>query len=129
MDPLVQLAELVRGAADREAFDLLATQPALIGRLAADDYAVGAAVVREAAQRADATAPAVIDLVTRLSDHLVLPATASLGADSASYVDALIAWYTAIQASGFKSLKEGQQVEFEAVKGPKGMQASNVKPK
>ena len=99
MDPLVQLAELVRGAADREAFDLLATQPALIGRLDADDYAVGAAVVREAAQRADATAPAVIDLVTRLSDHLALPATASLGADSASYVDALIAWYTAIQAS------------------------------
>lgn len=41
----------------------------------------------------------------------------------------LFVHHTAIQASGFKSLKEGQKVEFEAVKGPKGMQASNVKPK
>ncbi len=41
----------------------------------------------------------------------------------------LFVHHTAIQASGFKSLKEGQKVEFEAVKGPKGMQASNVRPK
>jgi len=34
--------------------------------------------------------------------------------------------YTAIQAEGFRTLKEGQQVEFSIEKGPKGLQASNV---
>ena len=34
--------------------------------------------------------------------------------------------YSAIQGDGFKSLKEGQQVEFEITQGPKGPQASNV---
>ena len=34
--------------------------------------------------------------------------------------------YTAIQGDGFKSLKEGQEVEFEVTTGPKGPQASNV---
>jgi cold shock protein len=38
----------------------------------------------------------------------------------------LFVHFSAIQAAGFKSLPEGAQVEFEAVKGPKGMQASNV---
>ncbi len=36
--------------------------------------------------------------------------------------------YSAIAASGFKSLAEGQKVEFETTKGPKGLQAENVKP-
>jgi CspA family cold shock protein len=40
----------------------------------------------------------------------------------------LFAHFSAIQAGGFKSLKEGQKVSYEAVKGPKGMQASNIKP-
>ena len=35
--------------------------------------------------------------------------------------------YSAIQASGFKSLSEGDRVEFEVAKGPKGLQASNVR--
>lgn len=35
--------------------------------------------------------------------------------------------YSAIQAEGYKSLEEGQNVEFEVTKGPKGLQASNVK--
>ncbi len=34
--------------------------------------------------------------------------------------------YTAIQGDGFKTLKEGQDVEFEITDGPKGPQASNV---
>jgi CspA family cold shock protein len=35
--------------------------------------------------------------------------------------------FSAIQAAGFRSLQEGQQVQFDVVKGPKGWQAENVK--
>jgi CspA family cold shock protein len=35
--------------------------------------------------------------------------------------------HTAIQTSGFRSLQEGQAVEFEVTKGPKGLQAANVR--
>jgi len=35
--------------------------------------------------------------------------------------------FSAIQASGFKSLAEGDRVEFEVTRGPKGLQASNVR--
>ena len=34
--------------------------------------------------------------------------------------------FNAISASGYKSLNEGDTVEFEVEKGPKGLQASNV---
>ena len=34
--------------------------------------------------------------------------------------------YSAIEGEGFKSLEEGQEVEFEIAKGPKGYQAQAV---
>ena len=34
--------------------------------------------------------------------------------------------FSAIQEDGFKSLSEGQQVEFEIVDGNRGLQAANV---
>jgi CspA family cold shock protein len=34
--------------------------------------------------------------------------------------------HTAIKSEGFRSLKEGQAVQFDVVKGPKGWQAENV---
>jgi CspA family cold shock protein len=36
--------------------------------------------------------------------------------------------YSAINSSGFKSLQEGQAVQFNVVKGPKGWQAADVQP-
>ena len=35
--------------------------------------------------------------------------------------------HTAIQMEGFKSLSEGDRVEFEVTQGPKGLQAQNVR--
>ena len=35
--------------------------------------------------------------------------------------------FSAIQAQGFKSLAEGDRVEFEITRGPKGLQAANVR--
>ncbi len=40
--------------------------------------------------------------------------------------DDVFVHHTAIQGSGFKSLNEGDSVEFETAKGPKGLQAQNV---
>lgn len=38
----------------------------------------------------------------------------------------LFVHFTAIQGDGFKTLAEGQEVEFEVTNGKKGPQASNV---
>jgi CspA family cold shock protein len=36
--------------------------------------------------------------------------------------------HTAIQGGGFRSLQEGQRVQFDVTKGPKGLQAEHVQP-
>jgi CspA family cold shock protein len=35
--------------------------------------------------------------------------------------------FSAIAGEGFKTLAEGDRVEFDVVKGPKGLQAANVR--
>jgi len=39
----------------------------------------------------------------------------------------LFVHFSAIQGSGYKSLDEGQRVEFETKQGPKGLQAADVR--
>jgi len=41
--------------------------------------------------------------------------------------DDVFCHFSAITGDGFKSLQEGDDVEFDVVKGPKGLQASNVR--
>ena len=40
--------------------------------------------------------------------------------------DDVFVHYSAIEGTGFRSLTEGQEVEFDIVDGPKGKQAANV---
>jgi CspA family cold shock protein len=40
--------------------------------------------------------------------------------------DDVFVHFSAIQSSGYRSLDEGSQVEFEVKQGPKGLQAENV---
>lgn len=40
--------------------------------------------------------------------------------------DDVFAHYSNIQSNGFRSLEEGDRVEFEITKGPKGLQASDI---
>jgi CspA family cold shock protein len=42
--------------------------------------------------------------------------------------DDVFVHFSAIQIDGYKTLAEGQAVEFEITDGPKGPQASNVRP-
>jgi CspA family cold shock protein len=42
--------------------------------------------------------------------------------------DDVFVHFSAIGGEGYKSLTEGQEVEFEVVQGPKGAQAANVIP-
>lgn len=42
--------------------------------------------------------------------------------------DDVFVHFSAIQQEGFKSLQEGQEVEFEIVEGDRGPQAANVVP-
>jgi CspA family cold shock protein len=40
--------------------------------------------------------------------------------------DDVFVHHSAIQATGFKSLNEGDRIEFEVARGPKGLKAENV---
>jgi CspA family cold shock protein len=40
--------------------------------------------------------------------------------------DDIFVHYSAIDGEGFRTLDDGQDVEFDVVEGPKGLQASNV---
>jgi CspA family cold shock protein len=40
--------------------------------------------------------------------------------------DDVFVHHSSIQATGFKSLNEGDRIEFDVAKGPKGLQAQNV---
>jgi CspA family cold shock protein len=40
----------------------------------------------------------------------------------------VFAHFSAIEGSGYRSLEDGQKVEFEPTQGPKGLQADNIKP-
>jgi CspA family cold shock protein len=40
----------------------------------------------------------------------------------------VFAHFSAIQGQGFKTLREGQRVQFDLTSGPKGEQASNIRP-
>lgn len=42
--------------------------------------------------------------------------------------DDLFAHYSAIGMEGYKTLKAGQMVTFDAVEGPKGLHAANIRP-
>jgi CspA family cold shock protein len=42
--------------------------------------------------------------------------------------DDVFVHYSAITGDGYRTLTEGQEVEFDIVEGPKGKQAANVKP-
>jgi cold shock protein len=42
--------------------------------------------------------------------------------------DDVFVHYSAIQASGYRTLDENQKVEFDITQGPKGPQAENVRP-
>ncbi|HEX2944903.1 MAG TPA: cold-shock protein [Clostridia bacterium] len=41
--------------------------------------------------------------------------------------DDVFVHFSAIQAEGYKSLEEGQKVEFDVEKGQRGLQATNVR--
>ncbi len=54
--------------------------------------------------------------------------TKGYGFISREGADDVFVHYSAIQGGGFRTLNEGQRVEFTVERGPKGLQAANVVP-
>ena len=83
--------------------------------------------------RRDARRPVIITQGTRGGSEVRLTGKVKWFNDAKGYGfierpdgDDVFVHYTAIQGTGFRSLSEGQEVEFEVVDGPKGKQAANV---
>lgn len=53
-------------------------------------------------------------------------ATKGYGFITRSGGDDVFVHYSAIESEGYKTLNEGQKVEFTLIQGPKGLAASNV---
>lgn len=51
-----------------------------------------------------------------------------IAVDGGGSNDDVFVHYSAIESSGFRTLEEGQRVEFETTQGPKGPQADKVQP-
>ena len=58
---------------------------------------------------------------------LSFPRDASPGAGTPEGGEDVFCHHSAIVADGFRSLTEGQMVEFDVKRGPKGLQAENVR--
>ena len=83
----------------------------------------------------DAFASAVLPRQSSVSGLVLMPTgTVKWFNDSKGYgfiapsdgADDVFVHFSAINASGFRTLSEGQTVQFEVERGPKGLQARNV---
>ena len=61
-----------------------------------------------------------------ISSRRILKNEKGFGFISVPGEDDVFVHFSAIQAEGYKTLEEGQEVEFEVVQGAKGPQAANV---
>ena len=68
------------------------------------------------------------DKRTNLLKHVIYICAYDKGYGFIEYLDGedIFVHYSAIKQKGYKSLSEGQLVEFELVRTPKGLQAINV---
>lgn len=48
--------------------------------------------------------------------------------DGSNEADDIFVHYSAIETDGFRTLTDGQKVEFETLQGERGIQAANVRP-
>ena len=99
-------------------FAIAATPAALLGQTASGTVAATATVQSAVAFQ---TPIRNLDLGVMTPGAAVTITPANGGED-------LFAHFKEIQGTGFKTLKEGQRVEYVSKRGPKGMQASMIRP-